>query len=174
MGLLSTLLPDVGAPLARHPPKALPHHEPSARRHTEPRTRGLEYGGGRGATLAQLVARQQQWCAAAAQLLEQLKSGQRLSAAQMQSWREQQQWLMAQKTAWEAMLAEEGISLGGEEEEVTQPAPASALPAATLVLEPSPQQQPALSVGLVGSAHNGRCPSLCAGQDDWLFSLGFL
>jgi len=51
--------------------------------------------------LSRLEVMQMDWCVSAQQLLEQLRGEPRLDCGQVECWKEQQQWLMAQKEAWE-------------------------------------------------------------------------
>ncbi|KAL4447437.1 hypothetical protein ABPG75_004656 [Micractinium tetrahymenae] len=95
---------------------------------------------------AALLAAQQRWCESAQQLLAQLK-GRRLSARQLATWKEQQQWLLAQKQAWEALLS------------------AGAAEAAELLMADAAQAEAEPSSGVVSAAH------AAAAEDWWLDAL---
>ena len=154
------------------PPQA-PENQPWAQQHTPPQQEGSTElppplgqqqqqqqqqaaqpaaAARRGTDRAKLAVRQQQWCEAARDLLGQLQAQPRLSPAQVQAWKEQCQWLMAQKAAWDAS-APPG-TLGALEP------PEELLP---LLAEEAWQGSP--PAGLLGGAAGG------GGDEWWLQSL---
>ena len=121
---------------------------------------------------AKLTSRQQQWCTAVQLLLQQLKSGERLDAEQLRSWKEQQQWLVEQNAAFDAGCAAASPVAAPtrrlSEPEVLQPCK-EAVPAAEAAAPVS--LLPALDLAAPGSSDVITAAHAAAAEDWWIDSL---